>query len=256
MSCLSSANLDELCVGIIGGSGLDDPDLLEEREEISVKTPYGQPSDVLIRGKIKGIKCLLLARHGRKHTIQPTAINNRANIYALKASGCNLLLVSTSCGSLNMGIKPGHLATIDQFIDRTTKRVSTFYDGSVEQIPGVMHIPMANPFSSLLMEAVRQSVACLGLEDKYHATGTMVCVEGPRFSTRAESNMCRSWGADLVNMTTVPEVCLAAEAGLPYCAICLVTDYDSWRQDIDPVSTELIVKTLAQNCTAVILLPQ
>jgi len=249
---LQTANLDELCVGIIGGSGLDDPDILEDKEEVEVDTPFGKPSDKLIVGKIGGVKCVLLARHGRKHTLYPTAVNFRANVYALKAQGCNHMVVATACGSLREELAPGHLITIDQFIDRTTKRASTFYDGSAwEELPGVCHMPMAEPFSPMLHGLVAESVKTLGLEDRFHSKGTMVSIEGPRFSSKAESHMFRAWGADLINMTTVPEVCLANEAGLPYCAIAMSTDYDCWHESEEPVSVEAVLAVMKKNGDAV-----
>uniref|UniRef100_A0A3B3SL86 S-methyl-5'-thioadenosine phosphorylase n=1 Tax=Paramormyrops kingsleyae TaxID=1676925 RepID=A0A3B3SL86_9TELE len=221
-------------IGIIGGSGLDDPDILEGRTEKHVDTPFGKPSDVLILGKIKNVECVLLARHGRQHTIMPSNVNYRANIWALKDEGCTHLLVTTACGSLREEIQPGHIVLVDQFIDRTTKRIQTFYDGSPTSPPGVCHIPMAVPFCSrtrqVLLEVARD------LEVKCHPQGTMVSIEGPRFSSRAESLMLRQWGADVINMTTVPEVVLANEAGLCYASIAMATDYDCWKEHEEAVS--------------------
>jgi 5'-methylthioadenosine phosphorylase len=249
---IQTASLDELCVGIIGGSGLDDPDILEDREEIAVDTPFGKPSDSLISGKIKGVKCALLARHGRKHTLYPTSVNFRANVYALKAFGCNHIIVSTACGSLKAEMEPGHLITIDQFIDRTTKRASTFYDGSMwEELPGVCHMPMADPFNSDMRSLVKQAMSDLDLTARFHETGTMVSIEGPRFSSKAESRMFQAWGANLINMTTVPEVCLANEAGLPYCAIAMSTDYDCWHEAEEPVTVEAVLAVMKKNSSAV-----
>ncbi|KTF91577.1 hypothetical protein cypCar_00027794 [Cyprinus carpio] len=193
-------------IGIIGGSGLDDPDILEGRTERYVVTPFGKPSDALILGKIKNVDCVLLARHGRQHTIMPSSVNYQANIWALKDAGCTHLLVTTACGSLREDIQPGDIVLIDQFIDRTAKRVQTFYDGQPTSPAGVCHIPMADPFCSRTREVLLEVAQGLGV--KCHPRGTMVTIEGPRFSSRAESLMFRQWGADVINMTTVPEVCV------------------------------------------------
>lgn len=177
----------------------------------------------------------------------PTNINYRANIYALKQEGCSHVIATTACGSLREEFRPGDFAILDQFIDRTTKRPSTFYDGAATSPPGVCHIPMAYPFCDrtrqLLLDVARDIIGLWCVHD--HAT--MVTVEGPRFSSRAESLMFRSWGADLINMTTVPEVVLAKEAGLSYASIAMVTDYDCWRDTSeDHVSTtELFVYYIA-----------
>lgn len=232
-------------IGIIGGTGLDDPDILEGRQEKYVETPFGKPSDALIIGKIKGVDCVLLARHGRKHSIYPTAVNYRANIEALRGEGCTHVLVTTACGSLQEQYQPGDIVVIDQFIDRTTKRASTFYDGSVPDFKGVCHIPMHTPFCTdtrqMLIEGLKE------LSIPHHSSGTMVCIEGPRFSTKSESHMFRAWGGSVINMTTVPEVVLAKEAGLCYAAAALVTDYDCWREGEDHVSVEFVFKTLKEN---------
>eukprot|EP00658_Telonema_sp_P-2_P003543 TRINITY_DN11317_c0_g1_i16.p1 TRINITY_DN11317_c0_g1~~TRINITY_DN11317_c0_g1_i16.p1 ORF type:complete len:302 (-),score=73.09 TRINITY_DN11317_c0_g1_i16:395-1300(-) len=244
-----------LMLGIIGGSGLDNPDLLQHRTEKAVEvTPFGAPSDSLVCGEISGVPVAILARHGRKHTIFPTAVNFRANLYALKSVGCTHVLATTACGSLREELHPGHLVMIDQYIDRTTKRASTFYDGTNwEQLPGVLHLPQAEPFSkfmrNLLLETCQElgygpdHAVCKGVHDK----GTMVSIEGPRFSSRSESHMFRSWGADLINMTSCPEVCLAGEAGLPYAAVALSTDYDCWRENEEGVSVEAVLATLKSN---------
>ncbi|XP_042572220.1 S-methyl-5'-thioadenosine phosphorylase [Cyprinus carpio] len=221
-------------IGIIGGSGLDDPDILEGRTERYVVTPFGKPSDALILGKIKNVDCVLLARHGRQHTIMPTNVNYQANIWALKEEGCTHLLVTTACGSLREDIQPGDIVLIDQFIDRTTKRVQTFYDGQPTSHPGVCHIPMAEPFCNRTREVLMEVAQGLGV--KCHTRGTMVTIEGPRFSSRAESLMFRQWGADVINMTTVPEVVLAKEAGLCYASIAMATDYDCWKEHEEAVS--------------------
>uniref|UniRef100_A0A668UH08 Purine nucleoside phosphorylase n=1 Tax=Oreochromis aureus TaxID=47969 RepID=A0A668UH08_OREAU len=221
-------------IGIIGGSGLDDPDILEGRTERYVETPYGKPSDALILGKIKNVDCVLLARHGRQHTIMPSNVNYRANIWALREEGCTHLLVTTACGSLREEIQPGDIVIIDQFIDRTTKRSQTLYDGQPTSPPGVCHVPMAEPFCNKTREVLVEVARSLGV--KCHVRGTMLTIEGPRFSSRAESLMFRQWGADVINMTTVPEVVLAKEAGLCYASIAMATDYDCWKEHEEAVS--------------------
>src|SRR3989344_4427095 len=211
-------------VGIIGGSGLDDPDIIKDRKEFYADTRFGKPSDALIIGTIKDIDVVLLARHGRKHTIMPGNVNFRANIIALKEQGCTSILASTACGSLKEEIEPGHLVFIDQFIDRTTKRHSTFYDENE-----VCHIPMAEPFCNKLRKMLAESAEKFGYE---HAKkGTVITIEGPRFSSKAESKLFRSWNADVINMTTVPEVVLAREAGIWYAAIAMATDYDCFLEN-------------------------
>ncbi|XP_053157683.1 S-methyl-5'-thioadenosine phosphorylase [Hemicordylus capensis] len=232
-------------IGIIGGTGLDDPDILEGRTEKYVDTPYGKPSDALILGKIKNVDCVLLARHGRHHTIMPTSINYRANLWALKEEGCTHLLVTTACGSLREEIQPGDIVIIDQFIDRTTKRHLTFYDGNHSCLPGVCHISMAEPFCAKTREVLMDVAKKLGI--KCHSKGTMITIEGPRFSSRAESLMFRIWGGDVINMTTVPEVVLAKEAGICYASIAMATDYDCWKEHEETVSVDKVLKTLKEN---------
>ncbi|KAM4604218.1 uncharacterized protein ACJ7VT_018786 isoform 2-T2 [Polymixia lowei] len=232
-------------IGIIGGSGLDDPDILEGRTEHYVDTPYGKPSDALIVGKIKNVECVLLARHGRQHTIMPSNVNYQANIWALREEGCTHLLVTTACGSLREEIQPGDIVIIDQFIDRTTKRAQTLYDGQPTSPPGVCHIPMAEPFCNRTREVLVEVARSLGI--KCHARGTMLTIEGPRFSSRAESLMFRQWGADVINMTTVPEVVLAKEAGLCYASIAMATDYDCWKEHEEAVCVDNVLKTMKEN---------
>ncbi|XP_077004149.1 S-methyl-5'-thioadenosine phosphorylase isoform X2 [Tamandua tetradactyla] len=224
----SGAATTAVKIGIIGGTGLDDPEILEGRTEKYVDTPFGKPSDALILGKIKNVDCVLLARHGRQHTIVPSNVNYQANIWALKEEGCSHVIVTTACGSLRDEIQPGDIVLIDQFIDRTTTRPQTFYDGSHSCARGVCHIPMAEPFCPKTREVLIETAKKLGL--RCHSKGTMVTIEGPRFSSRAESFMFRTWGADVINMTTVPEVVLAKEAGICYASIAMATDYDCWKE--------------------------
>lgn len=227
-------------VGIIGGSGLEDPKILKDAKEIEAETVYGKPSSPLMKGKIHGAEIVILSRHGKKHSLMPTNVPYQANIWALKEAGCTHILATTACGSLKEDIRPGDLVFIDQFIDRTTKRKSTFYEK--EQ---VCHIPMAEPFCSELRQLLAEEAEKLGF--KHHNKGTVVTIEGPRFSTRAESFMFRQWGGDIINMTTVPEVVLAREAGLHYAAVAMPTDYDCWKPGTEAVDVAMVMKTFSQN---------
>ncbi|MFH0831425.1 MAG: S-methyl-5'-thioadenosine phosphorylase [archaeon] len=226
-------------VGIIGGSGLDDPKILKDFKEISVETKYGKPSSLLTTGKISGVDVVLLARHGEGHTIYPTGVNFRANIAALKQSGCTHILATTACGSLREEIKPGHLIFPDQFIDFTKHRTLTFHDSKV------VHTSMAEPFCAGLRNILIKTAEKLNLQ--HHKKGTVITIEGPRFSTKAESNMFRGFNADIINMSTVPEVILAREAGMCYQAIAMSTDYDCWKEGEEPVTWEMITERMKQN---------
>lgn len=228
-------------IGIIGGSGLSNPEIFEGARECWLDTPYGKPSDALLEGEISGVPCILLARHGRQHSIMPTNINFRANLWALKEQGCTHVIVSTACGSLQEQIKPGDFVILDQFIDRTTKRSQTFYDGEEGHPTGILHLPMDTPFCPDTRKILEDS--CKELEYSMHSKGTMITIDGPRFSTRAESHMFRQWGGHVINMTTVPEVVLARELGLCYAAIAMATDYDCWKEEEEPVSVEKVMST-------------
>ncbi len=230
-------------IGIIGGSGLDNPGILKDAKDIEVKTPYGKPSSPLKAGKIKGVDVVLIARHGREHTIPPTQVNFRANIHALKDMGCTHILATTACGSLRENIKRGDLVILDQFIDFTKHRFTTFYEEFKPHTPE--HTPMAEPFSKELREILIKGCRKLGLN--HHEKGTVITIEGPRFSTKAESKMFRMWGADVINMSIAPEATLANEAGIPYAAIAMSTDYDCWKEDEEPVSWKAILDIFAQN---------
>jgi len=234
-------------IGIIGGSGLDDPEILKEAREIQVETPYGPPSSSLQCGVIAGVEVAILARHGRRHQISPSKVNYRANIMALKEHGCTHLLAATAVGSLREEIAPGDLVFPDQFIDFTKQRALTFFDGDE-----VVHTPMAEPFCPSLRALFCAASQELGL--KFHDQRCVITVEGPRFSTRAESHMFRSWGADVINMSTVPEVSLAREQGLHYASVAMSTDYDCWRPDEESVTWEMIVETMKNNADHVIKL--
>ena len=194
-------------IGIIGGSGLDDPDILLEPQLVEVDTEYGKPSSSLMTGKIGGIDTVLLARHGRKHQFSPAQVNNRANIMALKQMGVSHIIATTACGSLRAEIDRGHLVILDQFIDFTRFRKNTFFDSFAD---GVHHTAMAQPFDAGLRGTLFDTGLALGF--KLHPKGCVVTIEGPRFSTVAESQMFRLWGADVINMSTAPEAMLANEA--------------------------------------------
>ena len=234
-------------LGIIGGSGLDDPNILTDPYDETVTTPYGTPSSALKHGTLEGQDVVLLARHGRQHTLPPSQVNNRANIHALKESGCEAILATTAVGSLREEVGRGHLVILDQFIDFTRHRPITFFE-SFEGV-NLGHTPMSEPFDTLLREKLIASCEELGL--CHHRHGTVVTIEGPRFSTRAESRMFQAWGADVINMTTAPECILANEVGVPYAAIAMSTDYDCWKEDEDPVSWEGVLKIFNENASNV-----
>jgi 5'-methylthioadenosine phosphorylase len=227
-------------VGIIGGSGVDDPKIMQDVKKIKVHTPYGSTSDLAVTGKLKGVDAVVIPRHGDGHRIYPSNVNFRANVWAMKELGVTHIIAPTACGSLREEIKPGDLVFIDQFIDRTTKRHQTFYEG-VE----VCHIPMGEPFCGNLRKMLTDTAKKLNLS--HHVKGTMVTIEGPRFSTKAESSLFRSWGCDTINMTTVPECVLAREAGIHYQPIAMSTDYDCWHESEEAVSVEMILATMHKN---------
>ncbi|RZC35929.1 S-methyl-5'-thioadenosine phosphorylase [Asbolus verrucosus] len=238
-------------IGIIGGSGLDNPDILKNsRPKVIENTPFGKPSDDLILGEIEGVECVLLARHGRKHDIMPGNINYRANIWAFKEEGCTHIIAATATGSLQERIKPGDLVILDSFIDRTQGRRQTFYDGEKNHPPGICHLPMEPAFNERTRQLIIETAKQLDID--VHPSGTVVSVEGPRFSSKAESNMFRQWGGHVINMTSVPEVVLAKEAGICYAAVALATDYDCWRDNKDEhVSVADVLATFKKNVTKV-----
>lgn len=226
-------------IGIIGGSGMDDPNLLTNYEKLDIITPYGHPSSSVTQGKINGIEVAILARHGRKHQISPTNVNYRANIWALKSLNCTHIIATTAVGSLRNEIKPGDIVFIDQFIDHTKHRILTFHENEV------VHTAMSKPFCDNLRKLFIESAKQLNIT--FHEKATVITIEGPRFSTVAESNMFRSWNADIINMSTVPEVILANELKIPYISIAMSTDYDCWKTDHPPVTFEEILKVMHEN---------
>lgn len=232
-------------IGIIGGSGLDNPDILQNKREVSVTTPFGAPSDVLIEGEISSVPCVLLARHGRRHSLMPGVVNYRANIWALKEAGCTHIIASTATGSLREEIHPGDLVLLDNFIDRTQGRKQTFYDGGENSPIGVCHLPMEPAYCEKTRQVLLKAGKSIGLN--IHEKGTVVAIEGPRFSSKAESNMYRSFGGSVINMTSVPEVVLAKEAGICYASVALATDYDCWRDSGEKVSVAHVLQTFKNN---------
>ncbi|MBR9678706.1 MAG: S-methyl-5'-thioadenosine phosphorylase [Nanoarchaeota archaeon] len=230
-------------IGIIGGSGFYDLDIFEEIEEKEIYTPYGKPSSQITVGKIKSVEVVFIARHGKEHVIPPTQINNRANLWALKKEGVTHILATTACGSLREKIGRGDLVILDQFIDFTRLRKISFYEEFEKNKP--IHSSSAEPFSNELRKTLIDSAKELGL--KYHEKGTVITIEGNRFSTKAESHMFKTWGADVINMSTAPECSLANELGIPYSAVAMSTDYDCWKEDEKPVSIEEIVKVFNEN---------
>jgi 5'-methylthioadenosine phosphorylase len=229
-------------IGIIGGSGLDNPEIIKDYKEIEVETPFGKPSSLLTVGKLNGIDVVIISRHGKKHEIPPTQVNNRANIFALKEQGCKKIISTTAVGSLREEIKRGDFVILDQFIDFTKQRKLSFFEKFEF---GAIHTPMAKPFSEDLREKIIQS--CKELNFTHHKKGTVITIEGPRFSTIAESNMFKLLGADVINMSTSPECILANEAELEYATIAMSTDYDCWKQNETPVTWEEIVKVFENN---------
>ena len=233
-------------VGIIGGSGLDDPRILQEANEVSLDTPYGKPSSPLTVGKISGVEVVLLARHGKNHQLSPTQVNYRANIHALKEQGASHIIATSACGSLKEEIGRGHFVLVDQFIDFTRHRKITFFESFED---GAKHTQMSDPFDAGLRRVLYETSEELGFI--CHNGGTVITIEGPRFSTKAESKMFRIWGADVINMSVAPEAILANEAGIPYAVIAMSTDYDCWKEDEEPVSWEEILEVFNMNADRV-----
>ena len=235
-------------IAIIGGSGLENPEILKDSKRITLETPYGDPSSDFVCGTIGEVEVVLLSRHGREHTIPPTQVNNRANLYAIKQLECTHILATTACGSLRENICRGDLVIPDQFIDFTRHRKITFFEAFEPHI--MKHTPMADPFNDYLREKLISAGKDLGLT--IHPQGCILTIEGPRFSTRAESHMFRAWGGDMINMSTAPECMLANELEIPYAAVAMATDFDSWKEDEAPVSWEEILKVFGHNVHNVI----
>lgn len=237
-------------IAIIGGSGLENPAILKNVTEQNIDTPYGPTTSGFKCGTINGNEVAILSRHGRQHTLPPSQVNNRANIWAIRELGCTHILATTACGSLRQEIGRGDFVVLDQFIDFTRHRPITFFDSFQ---PGDMkHTPMADPFNADLREKIIEAAGEVGIN--IHRKGTVITIEGPRFSTRAESNMFRAWGADVINMSTAPEAILANELGIPYAAVAMSTDYDCWKTDEDPVTWGDVLKVFNGNVSHMIAL--
>lgn len=227
-------------IGIIGGSGLDDPRILNDFKEIEVDTPYGE--SCMSTGKIGSHEIFIIARHGKKHTITPTNVNNRANIAALSLKGVKCILATSAVGSLKEEIRPGDFVIPDQLVDFTKHRKNTFYESFEKEC---VHIPFADPFSESLRR--RLILECNNLGYKVHPFGTTLTIEGPRFSTRAESGLFRKWDCDIIGMTTAPEASLAKEAGIEYAVVAMATDYDCWKDGEEDVTMEIIERRMKDN---------
>ena len=225
-------------IGIIGGSGIYDPEILEDVKEVKVYTPFGRTSSLISLGYHKGRKIAFIPRHGPRHQIPPHRIPFRANIWALKELGVKRIISPSAVGSLREDYKPSEFVLVDQFIDRTKWRDDTFYEGGQ-----VCHVSAADPFCPELREMFLKTAKELKIP--VHDKGTYVCIQGPRFSTRAESKLFRSWGVDVIGMTLYPEVVLAREAEICYVSIAMITDYDVWAEK--PVSTSEILATMSKN---------
>lgn len=227
-------------LGVIGGSGLYSMANLADIEEITVSTPFGEPSDDIIVGTLHGRRVAFLARHGRGHVLTPSEVPYRANIYALKSLGIRYIIAVSACGSLREDIAPGHIVIPDQLVDFTKHRQRSFFGNGL-----VAHLSPAEPFSAELNVALAKAVAPFA--EVYHRGGTFITIEGPRFSTKAESNLFRQWGMSIIGMTTSPEAFLAAEAEIAYSVMAHVTDYDVWHENEEPVTVEMVIRVLRHN---------
>ncbi|WP_204103850.1 MULTISPECIES: S-methyl-5'-thioadenosine phosphorylase [Spirulina sp. CCY15215] len=233
----------DIKIGIIGGSGLYKMEALKDVKEVCLDTPFGNPSDAIITGTLDGIPVAFLARHGRAHHLLPSELPFRANIYAMKQLGVEYLISASAVGSLKEEIKPLDLVVPDQFIDRTKNRIATFFGAGI-----VAHIAFGDPVCKQLATVLGNAIAQLELPDvSLHRGGTYVCMEGPAFSTKAESNLYRSWEASIIGMTNLTEAKLAREAEIAYATLALVTDYDCWHPDHDSVTVEMIIEHLHRN---------
>ena len=232
--------LIEPVIGLIGGSGVYDIEGLEDREWRRVSTPWGLPSDDLLFGRLDGVRCVFLPRHGRGHPAPPSALNYRANIDALKRVGCTDVVSLSAVGSLREDLPPGHFVIVDQFIDRTFAREKSFFGTGC-----VAHVSLAHPVCPRLGDALEGAASDLGLP--VSRGGTYLAMEGPQFSTKAESELYRSWGCSVIGMTNMPEAKLAREAELCYATVAMVTDFDCWHPDHDHVTVDQVVKVLFSN---------
>ncbi len=230
----------EKIVGVIGGSGLYELEGLEEVQTISLTTPFGEPSDLFHIGRLNGIKLVFLPRHGKGHRIQPSSVNFRANIFGMKRLGAEWIIGVSAVGSMKESIHPGDIVIPNQFIDMTKGRISTFFSDGI-----VGHVSFADPVCPVLSQILFHTVKDIGAT--VHDGGTYICIEGPQFSTRAESKLYRSWGVDVIGMTNLPEAKLAREAEICYSTIAFATDYDCWREEAGDVSIAEVLKIIAQS---------
>lgn len=235
--------MENIKIGIIGGSGLYEMADLTDRSEVDIETPFGKPSDRLVLGTLGGQRVAFLPRHGRGHRLMPSELNFRANIYAMKMLGVERILSVSAVGSLKEDLRPLDIVLPDQFLDRTRGRISSFFGSGF-----VAHISFADPVCPDLIEQVHHASRKAGFATK--TGGTYVCIEGPAFSTKAESRLYRSWGADVIGMTNLQEAKLAREAEMCYVTIALVTDFDCWHESHETVSAEMIIGNLQKNCQA------
>ncbi len=227
-------------VGIIGGSGLYDIEGLRAVKKVMIRTPFGRPSDDVVLGELDGVRVAFLSRHGTGHRLNPSEINYRANIYALKSIGVRRVISVSAVGSMKESMRPGDVVIPDQFIDLTKRRISTFFEGGA-----VAHVAFGEPVCASLGVSLLAAARAAGAT--VHSGGTYVCIEGPQFSTKAESRLYRQWGVSVIGMTNLPEAKLAREAELCYATVALLTDYDCWHETEEPVTVESILTTLHQN---------
>lgn len=232
--------MEPIRIGVIGGSGLYEMDVLQDVEEVSIDTPFGPPSDNYIIGTIEGVRVAFLARHGRGHRIMPHELNSRANIWGFKKLGVEYLIAISACGSMKEEIRPGDIVIPDQLFDRTRRTPQTFFGDGL-----VVHVSVADPFCPFLSDVLYEAVKETGA--RVHKGGTFIIIEGPRFSTKGESRIFRQWGVDIIGMTAIPEAFLAREAEMSYAIMAHVTDYDVWHEEEEPVTVEMVVRRLQEN---------
>ncbi len=231
----------ERTLGIIGGSGLYELEQLTDVEDIELDTPFGKPSDMIVSGRIDRTRLLFLPRHGKGHRFAPHRVNYRANVLALKMAGAEHILSVSAVGSMRSNIHPGDMVIVDQFIDRTRHRIDTFF----EDDGVVAHVEFAEPVDAQLAAALRDASQRVGAT--VHEGGVYLCIEGPQFSTRAESELYRSWGVSVIGMTNLPEARLAREAELPYATLAMATDYDCWHEAHDAVTVDAVLEVMQRN---------